>query len=71
MTSPKATADISNVKIEDNDIFYEVLNETTLPAHDICISSESSQEDIVSVDEDMSVLPSLNQSIKSFPILIS
>ena len=53
MTSPKATADISNVKIEDNDIFYEVLNETTLPAHDICISSESSQEDIVSVDEDM------------------
>lgn len=35
LTSPKATADISNVKIEDNDIFYEGLNETTLPAQGI------------------------------------
>ena len=63
------TADISNVKIEDNYIFYEDLIEMTLPAQDICISSESSQEDIVSIDEDL--LPSLNQFIKSFPILIS
>ena len=35
LISPKATADISNVKIEDNDIFYEGLNETTLPAQGI------------------------------------
>ena len=63
------TADISNVKIEDNYIFYEDLIEMTLPAQDICISSESSQEDIVSIDEDL--LPSLNQFIKFLPILIS
>ena len=43
------------MKIEDTDIFYERLNETSLPPECICISSESSREHTVSADEDMSV----------------
>ena len=53
MTFRKPTADISNVKIEDIDIFHEGLNKAPLPPECICISSESSQEDAVSADEDM------------------
>ena len=71
LNSPKPTDDISNVKIEDTDIVCEGLNETTVPARGICISSESSQEDTVLADEYMSVFSSLNQFSKSFPILIS
>ena len=56
LTSARPTAGISNVKIEDADIFYEGLNETPLPAEGICILSESSQDDTVLADEDMSVL---------------
>ena len=52
MTSRKPTADISNVKIEDTDIFHEGLNETPLSPKRICISSENSQKDTVSADED-------------------
>ena len=49
LTSPKPTADISNMKIEDTDIFYGRLNETSsVPPECICTSSESSQEDTVS-----------------------
>ena len=43
------------MKIEDTDIFYERLNETSVPPECICISSESCQVDTVSADEDMSV----------------
>ena len=42
LTSSKPTADISNVKIEDTNIFYERLNETSLSPECICISSKSS-----------------------------
>ena len=55
MTSPKPTADMSNVKIENTDIFYKHLNETPIPLEGICTSSESFQEDTVSADEDMPV----------------
>ena len=55
MTSPKPTADMSNVKIENTDIFYKHLNETAIPLECICTSSESFQEDTVSADEDMPV----------------
>ena len=55
LTSPKPTVDISNVKIEDTNIFYEGLNEMSLPPQCICISSNCSQKDTVSADEDMSV----------------
>ena len=66
LTSPIPTADISNVKIEDTDIFYERLNKTSLPPECIYVSLESSQEDTVSADEDMSFL----KTVKIFILLI-
>ena len=68
LTSPKPTADISNMKIEDTDIFYGRLNETSVPPECICTSSESSQEDTVSGNEDM-LVPYYGKYFHSFDIL--
>ena len=53
LTSPNPNADLNNVKINSTDICFKVLNETSLLAECIYISSETSQEDTVFANEDM------------------
>ena len=56
LTSPNPNTVLNNVKINDTDFCFKGLNKTPLPGVCICISSETSQEDTIFANEDMSDL---------------